>query len=61
MCVVLLNIKIHSTKEIDGIDALKTQWPQAHILMLSIQDDSEAKLIALSIGLDGVLSKSRAD
>jgi DNA-binding NarL/FixJ family response regulator len=56
--VILLDITMPGLNGVEGIALLKRRWPQAHILMLSAQDDAEVRRFALARGAEDFISKT---
>lgn len=56
--VILLDITMPGLSGIEGIALLKRKWPNAHILMLSAQDDAEVRRNALARGAEDFISKT---
>jgi len=58
--LIFLDVNLAGNSGIDGIALLKQKWPQADILMLSAQDDSNTLRRALILGAAGFISKTEA-
>ena len=58
--LIFLDVNLTGDSGIDGIALLKQKWPQAAILMLSAQDDTNTLRRALAQGAAGFISKTEA-
>ena len=58
--LVLLDIKLNGSSGLEGIGAIKRQWPAVPILMLSSHDEPETTRLALARGATAFVSKTEA-
>ena len=58
--LVLLDIKLNGSSGLEGIGAIKRQWPAVPILMLSSHDEPETTRLALARGATAFVSKAEA-
>jgi DNA-binding NarL/FixJ family response regulator len=57
---IVLDIMLSGVNGMEGLASLQRKWPQARIVMLSSQDDTDTRQQALARGAVGFVSKTEA-
>jgi DNA-binding NarL/FixJ family response regulator len=57
---IVLDIMLSGVSGLEGVASLQRKWPQARIVMLSSQDDTDTRQRALARGAVGFVSKTEA-